>query len=387
MIKPRIGRSLAVLALATLATTACSPAGATVIVTTTITSSTGAVQPSGPSHVSSAGESPSTGTSGIPSASDVPSPQSGSAGGTTNPSGAAGAGGATASNGIGGAHETPSPTAPSSATPTSATPKPVHVSTFEGDGKTYGVGMAVMVLFSRAPTDSAAFTHAATVTVNGTSADGAWFWQTPTVPGYKLEALYREKDYWPAHSTIEVDLPVDGLSAGPGLVYDDSLTVSFRIGAAHVSHVDNAQHSMVVTSDGNVIKNFPVSLGSASTPTYDGTKVVMEKDNPVRMKSEPGDPDPYNILVPWSVRITNSGEFIHAASWNTGNIGSRNTSHGCTNLDMADAEWFYHFSQIGDVVDYPDANPDGTMQPSWDGWGWWNLSWSQWSRGGVLLNH
>lgn len=81
---------------------------------------------------------------------------------------------------------------------------------------------------------------------------------------------------------------------------------------------------MTVTSDGTVVHTMPVSLGSGDHPTFDGTKVVMEKDNPERMISTPGEAY-YNVLVPWSVRITNSGEFIHAASWNTGNIGSRNT--------------------------------------------------------------
>lgn len=270
------------------------------------------------------------------------------------------------------------------AAPTTPAPQPVHVATFEGDGDTFGIGMAVMALFTVAPTDAAAFEQAATVTVNGEPADGAWFWQASTVPGYAAEALYREKDYWPAHATIAVDLPVKGLSAGDGLAYDDSLTVTFSIGAAHISHVSNKQHRMTVTSDDEVVKNLPISLGAADTPTFDGTKVVMAKENPAEMKSDPGDPHPYDLEVPYSVRVTNSGEFIHAASWNTGNIGSRNTSHGCTNLDLADAKWFYKFSLLGDVVDYPDANPAGTAQPSWDGWGWWNVPWSQWTAGGTL---
>lgn len=269
-------------------------------------------------------------------------------------------------------------------TTTSVAPKPVHVYTFEGDGETYGVGMAVMALFSVAPTDAAAFEQAATVTVDGEPADGAWYWQQPTVPGYAMEALYREQDYWPAHSDIHVDLPVKGLSAGPGLVYDDNLTLDYHIGAAHISHVKNADHVMIVTSDGKVVNTFPVSLGAADTPTYNGVKVVMAKHNPEEMTSAPGDPHPYDIMVPWSVRITNSGEFIHSASWNTGNIGSRNTSHGCTNLDVDDAKWFYKFSMLGDVVQYPDANPNGTVQPPWDGWGWWNVSWQSWTNGGMV---
>lgn len=365
--------TLALLALAAATTAACSAAGATVVVTKTVTSSPFA-DPTTSSSASATG----------------PASQSSSASSTGLSSTAA----ATST----------SPSTRMSSTRTTATtssrpPKPVHVSTFEGDGKTYGIGMAVMVLFSASPTDSTGFTKAVTVTVNGKKADGYWFWQAPTVPGYKMEALYRENGYWPAHSTIEVDLPLQGVSAGPGLAYDDSLSVQFHIGAAHISYVDNTQHRMVVTSDGNVVKNYPVSLGASITPTFDGTKVVMAKgedipgthkprpNGAVRMVSSPNSPDTYDEIVPWSVRITNSGEFIHAAKWNLVNIGNRNTSNGCTNLTPTDAKWFYDFSVPGDVVIYKDANSKGTVQPSWDGWGWWNIPWSEWSHGGMLINH
>lgn len=278
----------------------------------------------------------------------------------------------------------PAPSGSSSSSHPPALQKPVHVSLFQGDGQTYGVGFAIMADFDVAPTDSYAFTHAVTVTVNGQPAGGAWFWQKSGLPGAAIEALYRPKTYWPAHARIHVTMPLKGLSAGVGLAYDDSLTLSIATGPRDISTVDNTTHQMMVTSDGKVVRTMPVSLGSGDHPTYRGTKVVMEKDNPERMISTPGEAY-YNVLVPWSVRITNSGEFIHAASWNTGNIGSRNTSHGCTNLDVGDAEWFYRFSQLGDVVQYPNAS--GSTMPSWDGWGWWNLPWLVWSRGGLLLNH
>lgn len=328
-----------------------------------------------------------------PTVSEAATLASGTAGGATDPGTSDGSVNVPATS----ATAASSATSPA-ITPTSAAPQPVHVSTFEGDDETFGVGMAVMALFSVAPTDPSAFEKAATVAVNGRPADGAWFWQDSTVPGYAFEALYREKDYWPAHSTIDVNLPVKGLSAGTGLAYDDSLTLSFKIGAAHVSHVDNGQHMMTVTSDDKVVQNFPISLGYADTPTYNGVKVVMAKgsvkpgthtplpDGTVEMKSDPGESPSYDLMVPWSVRITNSGEFVHAASWNGGNIGSRNTSHGCTNLNPNDAEWFYNFSLLGDIVDYPDANSAGTVQPAWDGWGWWNVSWDEWSRGGKLAS-
>ncbi len=136
---------------------------------------------------------------------------------------------------------------------------------------------------------------------------------------------------------------------------------------------------MTVSSDGVVLKTVPVSLGAGDHPTFKGVKVVMERDRVEEMKNTPGEPY-YDVMVPWSLRLTNSGEFAHDASWNH-NIGDVNTSHGCTNLRPGDAQWFYEFSQIGDVLTYPNAT--GTTMPAWDGYGDWNVPWPVWSAGGV----
>jgi len=278
---------------------------------------------------------------------------------------------------------------PSSSTSTSAKPrqprKPVHVSLFQGDGQTYGVGVAIIAQFSKhAPTSAHAFDKAVTVKVNGSPVKGAWFWVKSNT-GYLMEAQYRMQNYWPAHSKIEMNMPLKGVDAGPGLAFDDSLTLSLNIGAAHVSKVDGSNERMVVTSDGRPVKTLPVSLGKAETPTYLGTKVVMEKKNPQLMVSAPGESNPYSLKVPWSVRVTLDGEFVHSASWNGGNIGSRSTSHGCTNLNTADAKWYYNFSRIGDVVTYSNTQTNNVM-PSWDGFGWWNVTWSEWKAGNLLKN-
>jgi lipoprotein-anchoring transpeptidase ErfK/SrfK len=262
--------------------------------------------------------------------------------------------------------------------------KPVHVSLFQGDGQTYGIGMPIIAQFNKAVTDAKAFNKAVTVTVNGRPAGGAWFWVKSNA-GFAMEAHYRPKTYWPAHSKIQLTMPLKGVSAGRGLSFDDSLTLQMNIGAAHVSTVNGANDQMVVTSDGQPVKQFPVSLGQADTPTYLGTKVVMAKKNPQHMVSAPGESNPYSLDVPWSVRLTNSGEFVHAAAWNGGNIGSRNTSHGCTNLNVADAQWFYNFSVIGDVLTYTNTGANGAM-PSWDGYGDWNVPWPQWQQGNLLKN-
>jgi lipoprotein-anchoring transpeptidase ErfK/SrfK len=295
---------------------------------------------------------------------------------------------------------TPPSSAPPSTPPaTSTSPAEpatvVHVRSLESDGETFGIGMPIVLYFSPPPTDSTAFTKAVTVTVNGKPADGAWFWEQPTadeVNANIVEAHYRLSHWWPANSKIHVSFPIRGLSAGKGLVYSGKLTsLDFRIGAAHISKINARTLRMRVISNGRHVRTIQVSLGAAATPTYNGVKVVMQKgeiapgsdklrpDGAVRMRG-PG----YDEIVDWSVRVTESGEYIHAAPWNS-QIGRLSTSNGCTNLSVSDAKWFYHFARIGDVAIY--SNTDGKQMPSWDGLGDWNVPWSQWVRGGLLLNH
>jgi lipoprotein-anchoring transpeptidase ErfK/SrfK len=290
----------------------------------------------------------------------------------------------------GASHSRASATAPrsSSAAPTSSpaptTPPgdPVHVSTFEADGRTYGVGMPIIVYFSKKITDASAFRKAATVTVDGQKADGAWYFEHSQRDNAALEAHFRMQQYWPGHAGIHLDLPLEGKPAGTGLTFDNSLTLDIGTGAAQIAQVDGAAHTMTITSDGQLVRTLEVSLGKATTPTYLGTAVVMAKSNPEEMKSEPGETPAYDIEVPWSVRVTNSGEFIHDAYWN-GSIGTQNLSHGCTNLSPADAEWYYGFAQIGDPVTWTNTGTS-TVIPVEDGWGDWNLDWATWSQGGLV---
>jgi lipoprotein-anchoring transpeptidase ErfK/SrfK len=270
---------------------------------------------------------------------------------------------------------------PRSAGP-SPSPAPVHVRLYESDGATYGVGMPIIAYLSAKITDGRAFARATRVTVNGSQVQGAWHFERSTIyQGYPVEAHYRPEHYWPAHASIHLDLPVQGRSAGAGLAFDNSLTLDMSTGPENISRIDGHAERMVVTSDGRQVFSFPVSLGKASTPTFSGVKVVMEKDRVERMVShEPG--NTYDLKVPWSVRITNSGEFIHSASWNGGNIGQRSTSHGCTNLNEADAKKFFAFARVGDVTVY--TNTGGPTTPSWDGYGDWNLPWGTWQAGGLV---
>ena len=289
---------------------------------------------------------------------------------------------------------TSSAPASTSAPATSASVNPtagktaVHLKVFNTDGATVGIGEPIVVYASARIPDGVSFGKATTVKINGTPVKGAWHWENSAqIAGYPIEGHFRAEQqpgtstpYWPAHASIEMDLATQGVLAGPTMYFDNSITLHFSTGAANISYVDCTAETLTPTTDGaQAHAPLPTSCGAAKTPTYNGTKVVMQKgedvpggstlrpNGEVRMVG-PG----YDEIVGWSVRVTASGEYVHAASWNGRNIGVRSTSNGCTNLNPADAQWFYNFSQLGDVLLYTNS-PTGTTMPSWDGFGDWNL--------------
>jgi lipoprotein-anchoring transpeptidase ErfK/SrfK len=93
-------------------------------------------------------------------------------------------------------------------------------------------------------------------------------------------------------------------------------------------------------------------------------------------------PDYYDIHgVKWAMRLTNSGEFLHAAPWSVGSQGRANVSHGCTGMSTANADWLYHQSKVGDVAKY--VHSPRSMEDQ-NGWTDWNVSWDDWKRGSAL---
>jgi lipoprotein-anchoring transpeptidase ErfK/SrfK len=283
------------------------------------------------------------------------------------------------------AHPTPSPhpTRPAPPKPRRGTGTPVHVTFLETDGQAYGIAMPIIAYFSQKPTDASVFDKVVKVTVNGAPAHGAWYFEHSSQAAQALEAHYRPQHYWPARAVIRVTMPIKGLWAGRGLVFDNNPALSIKTGAAHIVQINGKPgvDKMWVYDGGKLIRTFSISLGAPSTPTYLGTAVDMAKSNPELMTSSPGEPF-YSIEVPWSVRVSYDGEFLHDAYWN-GELGQANLSHGCTNMAPADAEWYYNWSQIGDPVTWTHT---GTSQvlPVWDGYGDWNLSWADYQKGGML---
>lgn len=283
--------------------------------------------------------------------------------------------------------DTPTSSTTSAASTSPSTPKstappasPVHIKLFIQDGATFGVGMPVIAFFSKKITSAKALQAATTVTVNGTPMKGAWYFEYSSFyKGYPIEGHFRLQNYWPAHSHVHVNIPAKGLSAGPGLAYDDSLTSDFYIGASHIATVSDITHKITIVSDGKKWGTFPVSLGSHKTPTTNGIKVIMEKGIDISMRG-PGYYDPH---VKYTQRLTYGGEYLHSAPWNIYNIKHGiDSSNGCTNLLPDDAVTLYHFLRVGDVVKYPNA--DGPHMQLGQGYGDWNLTWGAWQSGGLV---
>lgn len=247
-------------------------------------------------------------------------------------------------------------------------------------GETVGVGMPIIVTFDMPVKNRAKFQEHMHVRSNK-RVEGSWNWISDRV------VHYRPKNYWPANTKVTVDLDLNSLPAGNGIYGQRGQTIPFTVGSRMVSVVDVARHQMRVTKDGRTIRTLPVTTGDATHQTRQGTKVVMEKFQSVDMDAastgvDADAPDYYNIQgVKWAMRLTNSGEFVHAAPWSVGSQGRANVSHGCTGMSTANAGWLYSVSKRGDIIKYVNS-PRGLEDQN--GWTDWNVSWSDWLQGSAI---
>ena len=246
-------------------------------------------------------------------------------------------------------------------------------------GETVGVGMPLAVYFTAAVTDRAA-TEARFHVTTSPAIKGAWHWYSDT------EMHYRPKHFWPSGTDVTLTYDLRALPAAGNAWSDDARSIPFHIGPSHVSKVDANTHEMRVYEDGKLIKTYPVSTGRDTLPTSSGIHVVSEKNADQLMDSSTigipvNSPDGYYEHVPWSVRISNSGEFVHAAPWSVADQGHRNVSHGCVNMAPDAAKWFFNYSRRGDIVEVTGTSR--TLEQG-NGFADWNMSWSDWVAGDAL---
>ena len=292
----------------------------------------------------------------------------------------------------------PTPTSSPSVAPTpvptpTKTPKPKPKKTIERvkvaitpDKGSFGVGQLITARFSAPVAYKANAERAMVVTGSNPLPPGAWGWIDSTT------AVYRPKDFWPGHTRIDVNLSLhkvrlngDASTRWIGGV-NSTRTVKLRTTRSMVSKINANTHQMRVYRDGVLIKVFGVSLGKPGFVTRSGIKIITgEKYRWQRMTS--GDlgltDETYDLQVPYAVRITPSGEFIHGAPWASARIGVYNGSHGCTNLKVPPARWFFERVKAGDPT---VTTGTGRPMETWNGTpgAYWNYSWADWKAKSAL---
>jgi lipoprotein-anchoring transpeptidase ErfK/SrfK len=247
------------------------------------------------------------------------------------------------------------------------------------DGETVGVGMPVIVRFDVPVSDKASIEKHLEVT-NTSNQRGSWHWISDT------EAHWRPVHYWKPGTDVTVKADINSIPAGNGIFGQLSRTSTFHVGRSVISRVNAATHQMKTFIDGKLVKTTPITTGKAGFDTRSGVKVIIEKFRHKRMDSETigiahDSANGYDLDdVEYAMRVTYSGEFLHAAPWSVGSQGYANVSHGCTGMSTANAAWLYANSKPGDVVEYTGTSRHMTLD---NGYGDWNESFAAYAKGSL----
>ncbi|WP_051898603.1 L,D-transpeptidase [Sciscionella sediminilitoris] len=247
-----------------------------------------------------------------------------------------------------------------------------------GSNNSIGVGLPLVVQFDHKITDKAAAEKALQVT-STPNQEGAWHW----IDDKQVD--YRPKEFWKPGTKIHLHVGIYGVNLGDGVYGKADRDLDLTVHDSWIAKADANTEKMTIEHNGKAVKTMPVSMGKDDTPTHSGTHVVSSKSRSYQMNSCTygvcSGPHAYNTTEYYAERISNDGEFVHENPASVGSQGSSNVSHGCINLNEANASWFFENFGVGDVVEV--ANGGGKL-PVYDLYGDWSLSWDQWLKGSAL---
>ena len=245
-----------------------------------------------------------------------------------------------------------------------------------GEGAIVGVGMPITVTFDREIKNKDEVERALVV-YTPTPLEGAWSWNGPDT------VEFRPKDCWPGNIDVTVDLNLKGVQGSKGVYGQGNRSTTFSIGPSMITKVDAQTHQAKIFRDGEKVRTIPITTGKAGFETRSGVKVIVSKERTRVMDAATGgteesDPEYYRIEVEYAMRVTYTGEFVHAAPWSVGSQGYANVSHGCIGMSTSNAQWLYDQTNVGDVVEVT-----GTSNPQNLGNGItvWNETWDEWLAG------
>jgi len=248
-----------------------------------------------------------------------------------------------------------------------------------------GVGFPIIVTFDRDVRQRAAAEAVLRVEADK-PVEGAWRWVSAR------KVVYRTKTYWKPNQKVLFKALLNEI---PGNEAAKNVSRRFAVGPANISLVDTRKHVMKVYRNGKLAKKIAISAGRGGFVrngvdvylTTSGVHLTMGKKAVETMTSswmgvtDPKDPRYYKEQIPWAVRISDSGEYVHQSFGDYQYLGRSNQSHGCVRATPAGARWFYGIAQRGDVVKIV-----GTKRKlDWrNGWSYWQLNWTQWKQGSAL---
>lgn len=244
------------------------------------------------------------------------------------------------------------------------------------EGSTVGVGQPIAIRFDEPIADRHAAQEAIKVTTEP-AVEGAFYWLNNS------EVRWRPAEYWPSGTTVNVEVDIYGKDLGNGYYGQENNSTNFTIGDRVVAIADDATKTMTIERNGVVENSMPISMGSGTWPTPNGTYMIGDQHQNMVMDSttyglalEDGG---YKTPVKYATQMSYSGIYVHGAPWSVWAQGSQNVSHGCINVTDANAAWFQQNTKRGDIVIV--KNTIGGTLPGTDGLGDWNIPWETWKKG------
>ena len=145
---------------------------------------------------------------------------------------------------------------------------------FEGYKQTYGVGIPIMLTFSRPITNKAAVERSLELTTSKPVV-GAWYWDGDQ------QLSFRPRDYWPAYTTVSFAGHLDGVEGAKGVYGTHNLTQTFEIGRSLIAVASTTTHKTQIYLNGKLT----VPVADQHRP---GQPAHAGRDLPERGEGQPG---------------------------------------------------------------------------------------------------
>lgn len=259
------------------------------------------------------------------------------------------------------------------------TPKPITAEPVVSplDNSEVGVGQTISVKFDVPVPDKKAVEDSIEVETTP-HVEGKFRWVSPT------EVRWRPEHFWEPGTQVKVNVNTYGKYLQEGIFGGNNATTSFTISKdSTITTIDDNTKTAIVRKNGEIIRQFPVSMGKDSMPTNNGIYILGDHNDHMIMDSNTyglssDSAEGYITPVDYATQMSYSGIYLHSAPWAIGALGAYNQSHGCINATPEDAKWFLDNTKRGDIVIV--KNTIGETLPVDDGLGDWNSNYhTDWS--------